>query len=164
MQRIYEENEWGKVSKRIITIPLSIFQGSQTWCTMGVVNVIYPYSILNSAPNFHSYFTLWCFRCFPYSNAFLFHTPMFLTFPTVFRCLSALQCFPYSDVSEILLFHSIPSPCSDVFRCFPHFYRCGTFSELLWAHYHHGTFSVTSRTIFPKHHNLGSIMDSLWMQ
>ena len=30
MQRVYKENEWGKVSKRIITIPLSILQGSQT--------------------------------------------------------------------------------------------------------------------------------------
>ena len=148
--------------------------------------VIYPYSILNSALNFHSYFTLQfqclpipysdvsdisdifqCFRhfptfptfsdvsdvfwCFPYSNVFLFCTPMFPTFPAVFWCLSALWCFPYSDVSEILLFHSIPSPCSDVFWCFPHFYRCGTFS-------------VTSWTIFPKHHNLRSIMDSLRMQ
>ena len=37
MQRVYEENEWGKVSKRIVTIPLSILQGSQTWCTMGIV-------------------------------------------------------------------------------------------------------------------------------
>ena len=37
MQRIYKENEWGKVSKRIITIPPSILQGSQTWCTMGIV-------------------------------------------------------------------------------------------------------------------------------
>ena len=37
MQRVYKENEWGKVSKRIITIPLSILQGSQTWCTMGIV-------------------------------------------------------------------------------------------------------------------------------
>ena len=35
MQRVYEENE--KVSKRIITIPLSILQGSQTWCTMGII-------------------------------------------------------------------------------------------------------------------------------
>ena len=112
--------------------------------------VIYPYSILNYAPNFHSYFTLWCFRCLPipYSDVFLFHTLMFLTFPTVFRHLSALRCFPYSDVSKILLFHSIPSPCSDIFRCFPHFYRCGTFL-------------VTSQTLFLKHHNLGSIMDSL---
>ena len=145
------------------------------WC--GQI-VIYPYSILNSTPNFHSYFTLRCFQClqipysdisdvfwcFPYSDVFLFCTPMFLMFPAVFQRLSALWCFPYSDVSEILLFHSIPSPCSDIFQCFPHFYRCGTFSELLWAHYHHGTFSVTSQTIFPKHHNLGSIMDSLWMQ
>ena len=30
MQRVYEENEWGKVCKRIITVPLSILQGSQT--------------------------------------------------------------------------------------------------------------------------------------
>ena len=37
MQRVYEKNEWGKVSKRIVTIPLSILQGSQTWCTMGVI-------------------------------------------------------------------------------------------------------------------------------
>ena len=36
MQRVYEENEWGKVSKRIITIPLSIFQGSQR-CTIGII-------------------------------------------------------------------------------------------------------------------------------
>ena len=111
-----------------------------------------------------SYSILWRFRCFPYSDVFLFHTPMFPMFPTVFWRLSALWCFPYSDISEILLFHSIPSPCSDVFWCFPHFYRCRTFLELLWAHYHHGTFLVTSWTIFPKHHNLGSIMDSLWMQ
>ena len=26
MQRVYEENEWGKVSKRIVTIPPSILQ------------------------------------------------------------------------------------------------------------------------------------------
>ena len=37
MQRVYKENESGKVSKRIVTIPPSILQGSQTWCTMGVV-------------------------------------------------------------------------------------------------------------------------------
>ena len=37
MQRVYKENEWGKISKRIVTIPPSILQGSQTWCTMGVV-------------------------------------------------------------------------------------------------------------------------------
>ena len=37
MQRIYKENEWGKVSKRIVTIPPSILQGSQTWCIMGIV-------------------------------------------------------------------------------------------------------------------------------
>ena len=126
-------------------------------------SVIYLYSILNSAPNFHSYFTLQCFQCLPipYSNVFLFHTPTFPTFPTVFWRLSALWCFPYSNISKILLFHSIPSPCSDVFRCFPYFYRCGTFSELLWTRYHHGTFLVTSQTHFLKHHNLKSIMDSL---
>ena len=39
MQRVYEENEWGKVSKRIVTIPLSILQGSQTWCTIGIVKI-----------------------------------------------------------------------------------------------------------------------------
>ena len=66
-----------------------------------LVAVIYPYSILNSALNFHSYFTLQCFqclpipysdisdisnifRCFPYSNVFLFCTPMFPMFPAVF--------------------------------------------------------------------------------
>ena len=37
MQRVYKENEWGKVSKRIVTIPPSILQGSQIWCTMDVV-------------------------------------------------------------------------------------------------------------------------------
>ena len=73
------------------------------------VLVIYPYSILNSALNFHSYFTLWCFRCFqclpiPYSDIFLFCT---LMFPTVFWHLSAFQCSPYSNISEILLFHSM---------------------------------------------------------
>ena len=36
MQRVYKENEWGKVSK---TIPLSILQGSQTWCTMVIVKI-----------------------------------------------------------------------------------------------------------------------------
>ena len=104
------------------------------------------------------------FRCFPYSNVFLFRTPTFPMFPTVFRRLSALQCFPYFDISKILLFHSIPSPCSNIFRHFPYFYRCRTFSEPLWTHYHHGIFLVTSWTLFRKHHNLGSIMDSLWMQ
>ena len=150
----------------------------QDWIALYCLHVIYPYSILNSTLNFHSYFTLRCFRClpipysdvsdisdifqrFPYSDVFLFRTPIF---PAVFWRLSTLQCFPYSDISKILLFHSIPSPCSNVFWGFPHFYRSGTFSELLWAHYHHGTFSVTSQTLFPKHHNLGSIMDSLWMQ
>ena len=117
-----------------------------------------------------SYSILWCFQ----------HFQHFLTF-------SILWCFPipHSDISDLshslltsfrtpmfsLLWHFWNPPVpfhaptfSDVFRCFPYFYRCGTFSELLWAHYHHGTLSVTSRTLFPKHHNLRSIMDSLWMQ
>ena len=118
MQRIYEENEWGKVSKRIITIPLSIFQGSQTWCTMGVVNVIYPYSILNSAPNFHSYFTLWCFQCFqclpiPYSDV--------SNVSWCFLMFSILWCFPqssdiflHSDVFPTLMF--LKSFCSIPFQ------------------------------------------------
>ena len=130
--------------------------------------VIYPSSILNSAqisiPISHSdvfdvflFHTLTfpmffdIFQCFPYSNVFLFHTPTFPMFPAVFQHLSALWCFPYFNVSKILLFHSIPSPYSDVFRCFPYFYRCRTFSVTSWTH-------------FLKHHNLGSIMDSLWMQ
>ena len=100
--------------------------------------VIYPYSILNSALNFHSYFTLqcfWClpipysdisdvFWCFPYSNVFLFRTPMFPMFPAVFWNLSTLWCSPYSDISEILLFHSM-------LWHFPHLYRCRTF----WSYY-----------------------------
>ena len=57
MQRVYEENEWGKVSKRIITIPPSILQGSQTWCTMGIVKTftccISPFFISSSStPNY----------------------------------------------------------------------------------------------------------------
>ena len=37
-----------------------------------VAAVIYPYSILNSTLNFHSYFTLRCFQCLPipYSDVF----------------------------------------------------------------------------------------------
>ena len=53
MRRVYEENEWGKVSKRILTIPSSIFQGSQTWCTMGIVKTftscILPFFISSSS-------------------------------------------------------------------------------------------------------------------
>ena len=57
MQRVYEENEWVKVSKRIITIPLSILQGSQTWCTMGVVKTFTSCILLffisgSSTPNY----------------------------------------------------------------------------------------------------------------
>ena len=57
MQRVYKENEWGKVSKRIVTIPLSILQGSQTWCTMGIVKTftcfISPFFISGSStPNY----------------------------------------------------------------------------------------------------------------
>ena len=57
MQRVYKENEWGKVSKRIVTIPPSILQGSQTWCTMGVIKTftscISPFFISGSSiPNY----------------------------------------------------------------------------------------------------------------
>ena len=57
MQRVYEENEWGKVSKRIITIPPSILQGSQTWCTIGIIKTfnccILPFFISGSStPNY----------------------------------------------------------------------------------------------------------------
>ena len=57
MQRAYKENEWGKVSKIIVTIPPSILQGSQTWCTMGVVKTftccISPFFISGSStPNY----------------------------------------------------------------------------------------------------------------
>ena len=120
--------------------------------------VIYPYSILNSALNFHFYFTLWCFWCFwclpiPYSDIFLFWTPTFPTFPTVFWHLSAFQCSPYSDISKILLFHSM-------LRCYP------MFSLFLYMRNLFGATmgSLSSWNLFPKHHNLRSIMDSLWMQ
>ena len=134
--------------------------------------VIYPYTILNSTLNFHSYFTLRCFQCLPipYSDiSNVFHT---LTFS--YSALWCFWCFPqssdiflHSDVLPTPIFpkSSCSIPCSDVFRCFPYFYRCGTFSELLWAHYHHGTFSVTSQTIFSeasqsrKHHGL--FMDAI---
>ena len=57
MQRVYKENEWGKVSKRIITIPPSILQGSQTWCTMDIIKTftscISPFFIYGSStPNY----------------------------------------------------------------------------------------------------------------
>ena len=57
MQRVYEENEWGKVSKRIVIIPPSILQGSQTWCTMGIIKTftccISPFFISGSStPNY----------------------------------------------------------------------------------------------------------------
>ena len=57
MQRVYKENEWGKVSKRIVTIPPSILQGSQTWSTMGIVKTftccISPFFISGSStPNY----------------------------------------------------------------------------------------------------------------
>ena len=57
MQRVYEEIEWGKESKRIITIPLSILQGSLTWCTMSVIKTftccILPFFISGSStPNY----------------------------------------------------------------------------------------------------------------
>ena len=64
-----------------------------------------------------SYSILWRFQrfwCFPYSDVFLFCTPMFPMFPAVFWHLSALRCSPYSDISKILLFHSM-------LRCFPMF-------------------------------------------
>ena len=111
-----------------------------------------------------SYSILWRFRHFPYSDVFLFRTPMFPMFPTVLPHSDAFPTPTFLKSSCSIPFQVHAPMFSDVFRCFPQFYRCGTLSELLWAHYHHGTFSVTSRTIFPKHHNLGSIMDSLWMQ
>ena len=57
MQRVYEENEWRKVSKRIVTIPPSILQESQTWCTMGIIKTftccILPFFISSSStPNY----------------------------------------------------------------------------------------------------------------
>ena len=130
------------------------------------------------------YIPIFYFKLHP-KFPFLFHTLMFPMFPT--SSYSILRCFPilHSNVSNIS--HSLPTSfctlmfsllrCfqtppvpfhaltfSNVFWCFPYFYRCGTFSELLWTHYHHGTFSVASWTHFPKHHNLRSIMDSIWMQ
>ena len=135
-----------------------------------------------SSPECHTYYIpVFYFKLHP-KFPFLFHTPMFLM-----SSYSILRCFPilHSNVSHSLLtffhtpmfsllqhFRNPPVPfhaptfshISHIFRCFPHFYRCRTFLELLWAHYHHGTFSVTSRTLFPKHHNLRRIMDSLWMQ
>ena len=119
------------------------------------------------------YIPIFYFKLHP-KFPFLFHTLMFPMFPM--SSYSILQCFQHFPQSSDVFLHSdaFPTPmflksscsipCSNVFRCFPYFYRCRTFLELLWTHYHHGTFSVTSWTHFPKHHNLRSIMDSLWMQ
>ena len=92
-------------------------------------SVIYPYSILNSAPNFHSYFTLWCFRCLPipYSDVSdvswcfpmfsdVFHTPMF-SYSTLqhFRhFLQSSKVFLHSDAFPTPMF--LKSSCSILFQ------------------------------------------------
>ena len=114
------------------------------------------------------YIPIFYFKLHP-KFPFLFHTPMFLM-----SSYSILQCFPipHSDVSQssdifshsnvlptpTFLKSSCSIPCSNIFPHFPHFLM---FSLFFYYFYRCGTFSVTSWTLFLKHHNLRSIIDSL---
>ena len=111
--------------------------------------VIYPYFILNSAPNFHSYFTLRCFRCFRLTFSDIFHT---LTFSySALRCFpQSSDIFPHSNVLPTPMFpkSSCSIPCSNVFRCFPYFYRCGTFQSYYGPIFQNITISEASWTLY----------------